>query len=164
MSVLWIALAVVAAQRVLTVIYSVRNTKRMLAEGGIEVGRAQFPLIALAQLAWLASMAILIPALAVPNWWLLAAAALAEIFHCWAIASLGRYWSTRVVLVAGTQLVRRGPYALLRHPNYVAVIAEIVLLPLAFGRWGISAAFGALYAALILWRIGDEDRLLAACR
>lgn len=164
MSVLWIALAVVAAQRIVTVIYSARNTKKMLAAGGVEVGKAQFPMIALAQFAWLASMAIIIPAHANPNWWILGAAAIVEIFHCRAIASLGPYWSTRVVLVPGARLVRRGPYGILRHPNYAAVLAEIVLLPLAFGRWDIALIFGALYAALILWRVRDEDRLLAPAR
>lgn len=161
---LWIALAAVAAQRIVTVAYSARNTKRMLAAGGIEVGKAQFPIIALAQFAWLASMAILIPSHAKPNWWILGGAAIVEIFHCWAIASLGPYWSTRVVLVPGARLVRSGPYAIMRHPNYVAVLAEIVLLPLAFGRWDIALIFGALYAALILWRVRDEDRLLAPAR
>jgi len=164
MSVLWLALAVVAAQRIVTVVYSARNTKRMLAAGGIEVGKAQFPVIAVAQFAWLASMAFLIPSRTTPNWWVLGAAAIVELFHCWAIASLGRYWSTRVVLVPGARLVRSGPYGFMRHPNYVAVLAEIVLLPLAFGRWDIALVFGALYAALMLWRVRDEDRLLAPAR
>lgn len=164
MSVLWVALAAIAAQRIVTVIYSARNTKRMLAAGGVEAGKAQFPVIALAQFAWLASMAFLISPGTNPNWWILGAAAIVEIFHCWAIASLGRYWSTRVVLVPGAQLVRSGPYGILRHPNYAAVLAEMVLLPLAFGRWDLALGFGALYAVLILWRVRDEDRLLAPAR
>jgi methyltransferase len=163
-SVLWIALALVALQRVATLAYSARNSRRLLAQGGVEVAAVQFPLIALAQAAWLASMAFLIPAMTPPNWWLLGACALVEAFHSWAILSLGPNWSTRVITIPGAPLVRRGPYRFLHHPNYVAVFTEIALLPLAFGAYVIAIVFAALYAALVLWRIRDEDIALAPGR
>jgi methyltransferase len=160
MSVLWIALAVVALQRLATLAYSVRNTRRMLSEGGVEAGALQFPVIALSQAAWLVSMVVLIPAATPPVWGLLWFAAAIEVFHSWAILSLGPFWSTRVIVVPGTKLVCSGPYRFLRHPNYLAVFAEIVVLPLAFGAWAISVVFGLLYAGLVMWRLSDENRLL----
>jgi methyltransferase len=78
----------------------------------------------------------------------------------WVIASLGPYWTTRIITLPNAALVRRGPYRYLRHPNYAVVIAEIAALPLAFGAWDIAVAFSALNAALIAWRIRVEDRIL----
>jgi isoprenylcysteine carboxyl methyltransferase (ICMT) family protein YpbQ len=160
MSVLWIALAVVALQRIATLAYSHSNTRRMLAEGGVEAGMLQFPLIALLQLAWLASMAFFIAPATPPAWGTLIATALVEMFHTWAIVSLGRFWSTRVVVVPGTTLVHSGPYRIFRHPNYIAVFLEILLLPAAFHAYAIGIVFAVAYAALIAWRVRDEDRLL----
>jgi phospholipase C/isoprenylcysteine carboxyl methyltransferase (ICMT) family protein YpbQ len=160
-SVLWIAVALIALQRIWALIASARNTRRLLQRGGRETGAFQFPLIAALQVAWLAAMMIWVPAFALPNWWLFGAAAIAELLHTWTIVTLGQYWSTRVIVVPGTRLVRNGPYRVLRHPNYVFVAAEIVLLPLSFHAFAIAAVFALAYVALILWRLRDENCLLA---
>jgi methyltransferase len=160
-SVLWIALAVVALQRVATLVYANVNTRRLLREGAVEAGAVQFPLIAGTQAAWLAAMAIFIPRDAPPVWWLLGVCAIVEIAHSWVILTLGKYWTTRIISMPGAPLVRSGAYGIFRHPNYMAVLAEIALLPLAFHAWIVSIVFAALYAALIAWRIRVEDELLA---
>ena len=82
----------------------------------------------------------------------------------WVLASLGRYWTTRVITVSGAPLVRRGPYRFMRHPNYLVVIAEIAVLPLIFGAWQIAAIFSALNVALLAHRIRVEDAALAPRR
>jgi methyltransferase len=160
-SVLWIALALVALQRVATLIYAQVNTRRLLRQGAVEAGAIQFPLIALTQAAWLACMAIFIPRDAPPVWWLLGTCALIEIAHSWVILTLGKYWTTRIISMPGAPLVRSGAYGIFRHPNYMAVLAEIALLPLAFHAYIISIIFAILYASLITWRIQVEDALLA---
>jgi len=79
----------------------------------------------------------------------------------WVLATLGRYWTTRIITLPGAPLVRRGPYRWLRHPNYVVVAGEIAVLPLAFGAWQIAVVF-SLANALVLWiRIRSEERALA---
>jgi methyltransferase len=163
-SALWIALALIALQRVWTLAYAKRNTGRLLEEGAVEAGAIQFPLIALLQAAWLASMAIFIPASTPPIWWLLGVCAAIEIAHIWIILTLGKYWTTRVITVPGAPLVRSGAYGIFRHPNYIAVLAQIALLPLAFHAYIIAIVFAVLYAALITWRIRVEDALLAPDR
>jgi methyltransferase len=80
------------------------------------------------------------------------------------LVSLGRYWTTRIITVPGAPLVRRGPYRFLRHPNYVVVAAEIAVLPLAFGAWGLAVLFSALNGALLAWRISMEEQALAPRR
>ncbi len=79
----------------------------------------------------------------------------------WAIFSLGEYWNTRVLVVPGTRLVRRGPYRYLRHPNYVVVAVEILTFPLIFGGWFTALIFSILNAALLYVRIREENRALA---
>jgi methyltransferase len=164
MSVLWVVLALVALQRALELIYSARNTRRLLARGGIESGAVQYPFFIVLHAAWLVSMAILIPANASPNWWLLGLYAVLQPFRVWTIASLGPNWTTRVITVPGAALVRRGPYRIFRHPNYVIVCAEIAVLPLAFGAVEIAIVFSILNASLLSWRIRVEERALLSRR
>jgi methyltransferase len=162
--VLWIVLALVALQRGVELFYSARNTRRLLAAGGIEAGAVQYPFIVLLHAAWLAGMAVFIPPQTQPNWWLLGIYAALQPLRVWTIATLGPYWTTRIVTVPGAPLVRRGPYRFLRHPNYVVVCAEIAVLPLAFGAVEIAIVFSILNASLLSWRIRIEERTLVSRR
>ena len=164
MSVLWIVLTLVALQRGVELIYSTRNTRRLLSRGGVETGAVQYPFIVLLHAAWLASMAILIPASTPPNWWLLGVYALLQPVRLWTIATLGPYWTTRIISVPNAPLVQRGPYRFIRHPNYVVVCAEIAVLPLAFGSVEIAIVFSILNASLLSWRIRVEERTLGSRR
>jgi methyltransferase len=162
--ILYTVLALVALQRILELFFSARNTRRLRAQGGIEHGQVQYPFFVLLHGAWLASMAVLIPASTMPNWWLLGLYALLQPFRVWTIASLGPYWTTRIITMPGAPLVRRGPYRIFRHPNYVIVCAEIFILPLAFGALEIAILFSILNASLLSWRMRVEERALAARR
>jgi methyltransferase len=163
-SVLYIVLALVALQRMLELLYSTRNTRRLLARGGIETGAVQYPFIVALHAAWLASMAIFIPPSTNPNWWLLGMYAALQPLRLWTIATLGEYWTTRIITVPGAPLVRNGPFRFVRHPNYAIVCAEIALLPLAFGSVEIAIVFSILNASLLSWRIRVEERTLVSRR
>jgi methyltransferase len=162
--VLWIVLGLVALQRVVELFFAARNTRRLLARGGVEIAGVQYPFIVLLHAAWLASMAIFIPSSTVPNWWWLGVYALLQPLRIWTIASLGPYWTTRIITVPGAPLVRHGPYRILRHPNYVIVCAEIFVLPFAFGAIEIAILFSFFNAALLSWRIRTEERVLISRR
>ena len=82
----------------------------------------------------------------------------------WVLATLGRYWTTRIITIPDAPLVRSGPYRLVRHPNYVIVTAEIAVLPLAFGAWEIAVAFSILNAVLLAHRIRLEEATIAPRR
>lgn len=161
---LYIVLALVALQRVVELIYSSRNTKRLLARGGIEYGAVQYPFIVVLHAAWLATMAVLIPSQTVPNWWLLGLYAALQPLRLWTIATLGPYWTTRIISLPSAPLVRGGPFRFFRHPNYVVVCAEIAILPLAFGSVEIAIVFSILNASLLSWRIRVEERALLSRR
>lgn len=87
-----------------------------------------------------------------------------QVLRVWTVASLGGYWTTRVISLPGAPLVRHGPYRFLRHPNYAIVCAEIAVLPLAFGAVELAIVFSILNAALLSWRIRVEERALASRR
>ncbi|MBV8198071.1 MAG: hypothetical protein JO263_08045 [Candidatus Eremiobacteraeota bacterium] len=164
MSVLYIVLALVALQRIIELFYASRNTRRLRARGGVETGAVQYPFIVALHAAWLVSMAIFIPPSTPPNWALLALYVALQPLRIWTIAALGPYWTTRIITVPGAPLVRRGPYRIFRHPNYIVVCAEIAILPLAFGAIELAIVFSVLNASLLSWRIRTEERTLLARR
>jgi len=150
----------VALARGLELLHARRNERRLLAEGATEVGRAHYPLIVGLHLAWLIALGVASPSVVALRWPWLALFLLLQPARLWILASLGRFWTTRVITLSAQPLIRRGPYRLVRHPNYLIVELEIVSLPLAFGLEGVALLFGLVNAALLLWRIRVEDRAL----
>jgi len=85
---------------------------------------------------------------------------LAKALKIWAMSSLGSKWSYRVLVVPGEPLVKTGPYQFLPHPNYLAVVGELVSV--AAIVWapitGVLATIG--FGRLMIARIRIEDRAL----
>jgi methyltransferase len=76
------------------------------------------------------------------------------------LASIGRWWTTRIISAPHFPRIKRGPYRFLPHPNYTVVVIEIALLPLLLGAPWVAAMFTLLNAALLWWRIGVETKVL----
>ena len=106
-------------------------------------------------------MLVTIPPAASVNLALIVAFIGLQIARIWVIASLGRYWTTRIIYDPTVPPVRRGPYRWLRHPNYLIVVLEIAVLPLAFGAWQIAVIFSLANAAVLWRRIRVENATLA---
>src|SRR5262249_59823749 len=135
-----------------------------LAGGAWARGAASSPLSAFRQVAGAGRRAAFVPASTAVSWPLLGLFAVLQCGRIWVIASLGRYWTARLIVVPDHPLVTTGAYRFLRHPNYLIVIAEIAVLPLAFGAVTIAAVFSAANLALIARRIAIEERALAPRR
>jgi methyltransferase len=161
MSILYAVLGLVIAQRIAELAFAAVNTWRLLAEGGLEIDRAGYPWLVALHAFWLVGLALLVPATAMPSWPLLGVYAALQAGRLWVITSLGRRWTTRIIVLPGAPLVRAGPYRWLRHPNYAIVSAEIPLLPLAFGAVAVALVFSAANFALLARRIAIEDRALS---
>ena len=159
-----IVVALVATQRLGELALAMRNTRALLRAGAIEHGRAHYPLFILLHAGWLIALLVLVPAETPILWPPLALFILLQLLRLWVIATLGRFWTTRIVSLPGAALVRRGPYRLVRHPNYLIVAGEVALLPLAFRAWAIAIVFSLLNLALLAWRIWVEERALAPRR
>jgi methyltransferase len=151
--------AFVAAQRLVELALSARNTRRLLAQGGIEAGRAHYPLMVALHAAWLGTLAVLGHAQPVDRIWL-AVLIILQAARIWVIATLGERWTTRIIVLPGARLVAAGPYRVLRHPNYWVVAAEIAVVPLALGLIGPAVVFSLLNAAVLAVRIRCENKAL----
>jgi methyltransferase len=157
-------LGLVVLQRLAELALAARNTNRLRAAGAFELDARGYPAFVLLHGGWLVSLALLVPATAPPSWPLLAVYAVLQLGRVWILASLGRRWTTRIIVLPGAPLVRRGPYRFVRHPNYLIVAAEIVVLPLAFGAVAIAIVFSLANLALVARRIAIEERALAPRR
>lgn len=164
MSLFHFVLGLVVLQRLAELILAQRNTRRLLAKGAVEVGRGHYPLIVALHAAWIAVLALTVPADAPASWPLLGLFLVLQAARIWVIASLGPYWTTRIITLTAAPLVRRGPYRWLRHPNYLVVVLEIAVLPLAFGAVWIALVFSLLNAVLLWHRIRVEAEALAGRR
>ena len=160
MRVLYAVLGLVALQRVAELGFAARNTRCLRARGAIEIDARGYPWFVALHGAWLGSLFVLVPADAAPSWPLLGVFAALQLGRLWVIATLGRRWTTRIIVLPGAKLVEDGPYRYLRHPNYAVVAAEIAVLPLAFGAIAIALVFSAANLVLMLRRIAIEDRAL----
>ena len=164
--------AATAAERVAELVLSARHARWAFARGGVERGRGHFPPMVALHTALLVAPVVEVvvadrPFLPWLAWPAVAAVLAAQALRWWCIATLGRQWNTRVIVVPGLPLVARGPYRWLRHPNYVAVVAEGIALPLVHTSWVTAVVFTALAftvlnAVLLLGaRIPTEERALA---
>lgn len=156
-----IILLFVALQRGSELIYSARNTARIRNSGGIEFGRGHYPFMVVLHAGWLFAIAVGVTRDPVVRLFPLTIFAALQILRVWVIATLGPFWTTRVLTLPGEPLVRRGPYRYLRHPNYLIVIGEIAALPLVFGQVANSVIFSILNLAMIAWRVRIENAVLA---
>ncbi len=154
-----LVILLVVVQRLGELALAHRNTVRLLAAGGVEHGRAHYPVIVALHAAWLATLAVAAPG-PVDGGWLVVFLVL-QAARVWILVSLGRFWTTRIITLPGQPLVRRGPYRWLQHPNYVVVLVEIPALALAFGLPWIALGFGVANAAVLAWRVRTEDRVLS---
>lgn len=144
-------------------VYARANTRRLLEQGGHEVGAGHYPLIVLMHAAWLIGLWALAWNRAVSMPWL-AVFVVIELLRVWVLASIGRRWTTRIIIVPGETLVRKGPYKFFPHPNYAVVVAELFVLPMVFGLWWFALLFTALNAAVLYIRIRAENSALDTVR
>lgn len=160
MSLLHVILLFVAAQRGAELMLAARNTRRLREAGAVEIDARAYPLFVALHGGWLAAMAAAIPAETAPSWPLVGVFALLQLVRVWVIATLGRRWTTRIIVPPRAAPVTSGPYRWCRHPNYLIVAGEIAILPLAFGAVAIAAIFSLLNAALLARRVRIETAAL----
>jgi methyltransferase len=163
MTVLYAVALLVLLQRVGELAFAAANTRRLRALGAVELDAAGYLCFIVMHGSWLACLLLGIGAETAPSWPLLGLYALLQVGRLWVMLSLGRSWTTRIMIRPGAPLVETGPYRHLRHPNYVIVAGEIALLPLAFGAVVVAIVFSALNLVLLARRIGLEGRALRRC-
>jgi methyltransferase len=160
-----IVFALVILQRLIELVIARSNATYLRSLGGYEVDARHYKYIVILHLAFLSGLFIEVSFLRPPqpSWWGLSFSLfiIAQGMRVWCLASLGRFWNTRIFVLPGAKPVKKGPYLFLRHPNYLVVIAEILLLPISFGAY-YTAVFASIFNALVLnRRIKAEESALA---
>lgn len=161
-----VLVALVGLERVAELVVSTRNAAWSFARGGVEYGRGHYPVMVALHSGFLVAMLVeawlrrpdVPPVLA---WSMLTLVLSSQALRWWCIGTLGRRWNTRVIVVPGLAPVTSGPYRLLRHPNYVAVVVEGVALPLVHSAWLTAVLFTVANAVLLTVRIRVEDAALS---
>ena len=160
-----VLLLAVGLERLAELVLSKRHLAWSLARGGREFGAGHYPVMVSLHAAFLLGAMVEVvaahrPFIGLLGWPMLTVVLLAQLLRWWSIRSLGPHWNTKVVVVPGMALIASGPYRWLRHPNYVAVVAEGVALPLVHTAWVTAVLFTALNGWLLTVRIRTEDAAL----
>ncbi|MGA9520664.1 MAG: isoprenylcysteine carboxyl methyltransferase family protein [Myxococcaceae bacterium] len=158
-------LLLVGVERLFELWVSHRNASRAFQAGAVEYGQGHFRAMSVLHTLFLFSCGAEVIALQRPfpgalGYLALAGAVSAQLLRYWAISTLGDRWNVRVIVLPDAQPVTTGPYRLVRHPNYVAVVVEILCIPLIHGAWVSAVVFTVLNAAVLFVRIRAEERAL----
>ena len=153
-------LAYVIFERLIELPIATRNTKRLKAMGGVEHSPEHYPLIVAVHTGWILAMVGFGHDNPVNMIWLAVYAAL-QVLRVYILGTLGKRWTTRIIVLPNEVKVTKGPFAFVPHPNYLLVICEILVAPLVLGLWEVAAIFGALNAMALVIRVSAEERAWA---
>jgi methyltransferase len=152
----------IIVQRLSELMISKRNTARLLAQGASEVGASHYPVMVAMHSTWIACLVIFGYNEPVAFGWL-ALFAVLQVIRVWILGSLGSRWTTHIIILEAP-LVVRGPFKYVSHPNYMLVVAEIIVAPMVLGLVWVAVVFTVLNAAMLWVRIGVEHKALAPLR
>lgn len=159
-------MAAFGVERALEIALHRKNAARLRARGARWLGRDGFELILAAQGVLFAGTAVEV--WAAPwagetawTWAAILGLVLAQALRYWCIVTLGERWAMRVVTLPGAPRIVAGPYRFFPHPNYAAVLAEALLLPLAFGAYATLLVVAPLQLYALWRRVRLEEGALS---
>lgn len=159
----YVILAFVIVQRLVELLIAKRNEKSMRAKGAYEVGASHYPFMILLHTSFFISLIIEViyfKFIVIPDFVLLAFFGLLQLLRVWCLVSLGTFWNTKIIILPGANVVAKGPYAYIRHPNYLVVCLEILVLPLMFQAYITAICFTILNFIILSVRIPMEENAL----
>jgi len=144
------------------IILSRRNQSWLLQQGAVEYGQKHYPFIVALHILFIVSLIIEYSTTRTASFsrFFLVLYFLILAFKIWVIASLGKFWNTKIYHIRGFPLIKKGMYKYFRHPNYLVVIAEIAIIPLAFRLYYTAIALTVLNALMLFVRVSEENRVL----
>jgi methyltransferase len=151
-------------QRLTEVKIAKKNEELLLSKGAVEAGSAHYKWMVSMHVSFFISLFVEVLFLGAlsPEWWAFPFILflIAQIVRFWAISSLGVYWNTKIILLPGAQVVAKGPYRFIRHPNYLVVSLELLVIPLIFGAYATAVLFTILNIFMLRVRIPAEEKAL----
>ncbi len=158
-----VIIILIILQRLVELVVAKRNEKMMLAKGAYEVGASHYPYMILLHSSFFVCLIIEVMysnLSQTPNYLLLAVFLFLQLMRIWCLTSLKSFWNTKIIILPGATLVKKGPYAFIPHPNYVVVCLEILVLPLMFQAYFTVVCFTLLNFAMLAVRIPVEEKAL----
>ena len=161
-----IVISFVILQRIIELAIAKRNEKWLISRGAVEYGREHYKYIVMLHVGFILSLIAeyflrgRYLELNLLNYSFLVIFILLQFLRIWVISSLGRYWCTRVYRIPGESLINKGIYRYFKHPNYIVVVGEILVLPLIFNLYFIAVIFTILNALMLSVRIRVENKAL----
>lgn len=160
----WIFITFLICQRLVELVIAKRNEKKMLAKGAVEYDKEGYKYIVLMHICFFLSLIAEYNFLSrdINPLWLIffSIFLLMQFGRYWVISSLGKYWNTRIIVLKGTSLIKKGPYKYFKHPNYIIVCIELAVIPLIFSCYFTALFFTILNLILLKRRIKIENRAL----
>jgi len=154
----------IIVQRLTELVIARRNERWMKANGAVEFGSGHYPIIVLLHSAFIVTLGfeVLYYHRGLSRLWvlLLVGFLFTQAMRVWSLRSLGPYWNTKIIVLPGAEVVKKGPYKFIKHPNYVIVALEIILIPLLFNAYTTAALFTILNIMILWVRIPAEERAL----
>ena len=158
----FIFICFVIFQRLLELAIAKKNEIWAKKRGAVEYGKNHYPFIVLLHTFFILSIiAEYYLTVGVFNLFMLLVFFVLILLKIWSIASLGKYWNTKILRIPGSAFVKKGPYKFIRHPNYVIVICEIIIIPMVFNLYFTAIIFSVLNAAMLTVRIREEEKVWA---
>ncbi|MFD1206915.1 isoprenylcysteine carboxyl methyltransferase family protein [Sporosarcina contaminans] len=158
-------LMLVILQRIIELFVARRNERWMKSKGAIEAGEGHYPFMVAMHIAFFVSLIaeVVFFNRSVSAIWIvwLSLFVIAQVFRVWCLLSLGKYWNTKIIVLPNAEVVRKGPYKWLRHPNYIIVATELIVLPLLFNAYFTALLFTCLNIWMMTVRIPAEEKALA---
>ncbi|MBO0588479.1 isoprenylcysteine carboxyl methyltransferase family protein [Sporosarcina sp. E16_8] len=159
-----IVISIVILQRLIELVVAKRNEKWMRSQGAFEAGAAHYPLMVAMHTAFFISLLaeVILLDRSLSSVWILFLVIflVAQIARIWCLTSLGKFWNTKIIILPGADVVQKGPYKWVRHPNYVIVTTELLVLPLMFGAYLTAIIFTLLNVWMLSVRIPAEEKAL----
>ena len=149
--VFYLFLVFIVLQRLAELLIAKKNEQWMKSKGAIEFGQEHYPLMVLMHSAFFMGVLFEVTWLdkeISPIWpALLCLFCLTQFLRVWSLTSLGKYWNTKIIVLPNAEIVKKGPYKFIRHPNYLIVGIEIILIPILFEAYWTAI----LFTVLNLW-------------
>ncbi|MDQ0221445.1 hypothetical protein ELQ35_22335 [Peribacillus cavernae] len=160
----WLFISLVVLQRIIELIIARKNEGWMKKQGAIEFGLAHYPWMVMMHISFFSSLileVILMDRSSTSLWpfWL-SLFLVAQAGRVWVITSLGRFWNTKIIVMPEAAVTAKGPYKYLKHPNYLVVAVEIIVISLLFNAYVTGILFSLLNAWMMTVRIPEEERAL----
>ncbi|MBB5323049.1 methyltransferase [Anoxybacillus tepidamans] len=154
----------VVGMRMAELIIAKRNERALKAMGAKEFGKLHYRWMVIMHVLFLLSFLLeaLYKGARLSRWWslFLPMFLIVQVLRIWTIFSLGTFWNTKILVLPNVPVVVKGPYRFLRHPNYLVVTLEIILIPLLFQAYGTAVVFSILNAYTLSIRISLEEKTL----